>query len=136
MTPSHKNNSPQAVSYTHLNIHNEKFLRESKIVKQLKLRGSVGYTGNQNFSGYQAISTYKYYLDKSYQDFIGSYLLGLANDDLKWEQKLDYNVGLDALIQRLTLRFNYYVAYTDNLLTDISLPTLSLIHILGEKGEF
>ncbi|MFR8080712.1 MAG: SusC/RagA family TonB-linked outer membrane protein [Odoribacter splanchnicus] len=105
------------------NIHNEKFLRESKIIKQLKLRGSVGYTGNQNFSGYQAISTYKYYLDKSYQDFIGSYLLGLANDDLKWEQKLDYNVGLDALIQRLTLRFNYYVAYTDNLLTDISLPT-------------
>lgn len=44
------------------NIHNEKFLRESKIIKQLKLRGSVGYTGNQNFSGYQAISTYKYYL--------------------------------------------------------------------------
>ena len=41
------------------NIHNEKFLRESKIVKQLKLRGSVGYTGNQNFSDYHASFTFK-----------------------------------------------------------------------------
>lgn len=105
------------------NLHNEKFMRNLPQLTQLKLRGSVGYTGNQSFSGYQSMSTYKYYLDKSYQNFIGSYMVALANEDLKWERKLDYNVGMDAVIGRFNMRLDYYIAMTDNLLTDISLPT-------------
>ena len=105
------------------NIHNEKFLKESAVVKQLKLRASMGYTGSQNFNSYQAMLLYNYFLDDSYMGFIGTYLEGLANKDLKWQQKFDYNYGVDLyLFNRLNIKFDYYRAKTNNLLTDITLP--------------
>lgn len=103
------------------NLHNEAFLRNS-FVDQLKLRGSLGSTGNQNFNVNQSIVTYGYYQDKFYQDNPGSYLLNLGNADLQWETKFDYNLGLDAKIENLNLRFDYYESYTENLITDITLP--------------
>ena len=103
------------------NLHNEKFLKDS-FVKQLKIRGSVGSTGNQNFNVNQSIVTYAYYQDKFYQDFPGSYLLNMGNPGLQWETKLDYNGGLDARIGNFSLRFDYYKSYTENLITDITLP--------------
>ncbi|WP_236778436.1 SusC/RagA family TonB-linked outer membrane protein [Pseudalgibacter alginicilyticus] len=103
------------------NIHNEAFLRNS-IVEQLKLRGSLGSTGNQNFNTNQSIVTYAYYQDKFYQDNPGSYLLNMGNSELQWETKFDYNIGLDTKIENLTLRLDYYESYTENLITDITLP--------------
>ena len=35
----------------------------------------------------------------------------------------DYNVGVDATIHRATLRFDLYRADTENMLTDVSVPT-------------
>ena len=105
------------------NIHNEKIVKDLNIFDRLKLRGSVGSTGSQNFSSYQSISTYKYFLDKIYQNYLGAYLMGLANPDLKWQQKMDYDVGLDAtLFKKLTLRFDYYQSITQNTLIDLTLP--------------
>ena len=39
------------------NIHKEKFLNMSG-TDRIKLRGSLGYTGNASFSPYQAMTTY------------------------------------------------------------------------------
>ncbi|MDN3667577.1 SusC/RagA family TonB-linked outer membrane protein [Algibacter miyuki] len=103
------------------NMHNEAFLRNS-FVDQLKLRGSLGSTGNQNFNVNQSIVTYGYYQDKFYQDNPGSYLLNMGNPSLQWETKFDYNLGLDAKVENLNLRFDYYESYTENLITDITLP--------------
>lgn len=103
------------------NIHNESFFRNS-IVDQLKVRGSVGSTGNQNFNLNQSVVTYAYYQDKFYQGNPGSYLLNMGNPNLQWETKFDYNLGLDAKVQNLNLRFDYYESYTENLITDITLP--------------
>lgn len=103
------------------NLHNEQFLKKS-VFEQLKIRGSLGSTGNQNFNTNQSIVTYAYYQDQFYQDFPGSYLLNIGNPGLQWESKFDYNVGLDAKIGGLNLRFDYYENYTDNLITDVSLP--------------
>jgi len=105
------------------NIHNEAFLKNSKVVDQLKLRGSVGSTGNQNFNSNASVSTYSYYLDALYQGFNGSYLDRLANEGLQWESKFDYNLGLDAKIKGLSLRFDYYESITENLITDITVPS-------------
>lgn len=105
------------------NIHNEKFLQGNKLVNTLKLRGSLGYTGSQNFNSYQAMLLYNYFVDNSYQGMLGTFLNGLANDDLKWQQRLDYNIGLDAeLFKHLSLRLDLYNAITTNLLTDITTP--------------
>ena len=105
------------------NIHNESFLKNSEVIRQLRIRSSVGYTGSQNFNSYQAMLLYNYFVDDSYQGMIGTYLEGLANNDLKWQQKLDYNYGLDLNIKnRINLKFDYYRSITDNLLTDITVP--------------
>lgn len=106
------------------NMHNEHFIRQYELIQQLKLRASVGYTGSQNFPAYQSIATYAYNLDKTYDQFIGAILQGMANEDLKWQRKLDYNVGLDLnLKQKLSLKLDYYLSKTDNTLIDYSLPT-------------
>ncbi|TCC97799.1 SusC/RagA family TonB-linked outer membrane protein [Pedobacter hiemivivus] len=104
------------------NVHNERFLKNFTALKQLKLRGSLGSTGNSNFLNNQAIATYSYYQDALYQGFPGSYLVNLANSNLQWESKFDYNAGLDANIGGLSLKFDYYKSFTENLITNVSLP--------------
>ncbi|WP_303327346.1 SusC/RagA family TonB-linked outer membrane protein [Butyricimonas paravirosa] len=105
------------------NVHNEAFFKESGVVKQLRLRASMGYTGSQNFNSYQGMLLYNYFSDDSYMDFIGTYLEGLANSKLKWQQKFDVNYGIDMnLWGRLNVKFDYYRSTTDNLLTDITTP--------------
>lgn len=105
------------------NLHNEKFLQGNSFITRLKLRGSMGYTGSQNFNSYQAMLLYNYFVDNSYQGMQGVFLNGLANNDLKWQQKLDYNAGIDAeIMSDLSLKVDLYNAITTNLLTDITTP--------------
>ena len=105
------------------NIHNETFLKDSKWLKRLKLRASMGLTGNQNFNTSAAIGTYNYYIDQLYDYQTGAYLSQLANPFLKWEQKMDYDVGFDFESTPLSLTFDYFTADSKNMLTSISIPT-------------
>ncbi|MBP3290133.1 MAG: SusC/RagA family TonB-linked outer membrane protein, partial [Alistipes sp.] len=105
------------------NLHNEAFLKDVEWFKQFKIRGSLGLTGNQNFSTNAAVATYKYYTGVNYQGQTGAYLAQLANSLLRWEQKMDYNVGVDMRLQNLGLSFDYYISDTENMLTDMTIPT-------------
>lgn len=105
------------------NIHNEMWLKDSKI-QQLKLRGSVGYTGVQSSEAYASLATYEYDLERVYMGFLGSKLKAMRNEDLKWKEKFDYNVGLDFSIGRLfSMKFDYYIGKTKNNLLDFDIPT-------------
>ena len=105
------------------NIHNEVWLKDSKI-QQLKLRGSVGYTGAQSSEAYASLATYEYDLERVYMGFLGSKLKAMRNEDLKWKEKFDYNVGLDFNIGRLfSMKFDYYIGKTTNNLLDFDIPT-------------
>ena len=105
------------------NLHHEKFLKESAVVRLLKIRGSAGFTGSQAFNSYQSQLLYNYYLDRSYQGLIGTYLEALANKELQWQQKFDINTGIDInLFNKLNLRFDLYRATTTDMLTDINIP--------------
>ena len=105
------------------NIHNEVWLKDSKI-QQLKLRGSVGYTGAQSSEAYASLATYEYDLERVYMGFLGSKLKVMRNEDLKWKEKFDYNVGLDFNIGRLfSMKFDYYIGKTKNNLLDFDIPT-------------
>ena len=68
------------------NIHHEEFMKSLPFVDRLKLRGSTGYTGSQNFGTYQSIATYNYVTNQSYNGDLGLQLLSLANPNLKWQQ--------------------------------------------------
>lgn len=107
------------------NLHKEKFMENAVWLDQFKVRGSWGYTGSQNFSSYQSKSTYTFNSDMTYDGNIGAYLLGLANESLKWQKKEDINIGFDlsTLNRSLTARFDYYQSNTDDLLTSVTVPS-------------
>jgi TonB-linked SusC/RagA family outer membrane protein len=113
------------------NVHNEKWAKNINWFDRLKLRSSIGSTGSQNVSSYLTITTYNYYTDDFYRSFrpqnpggtdLGVRILRLANGELLWQQKLDFNVGFDATIARLTASFDYYISTTNNLVTDLTIP--------------
>lgn len=106
------------------NLHNESFLQDNKVFNRLKLRGSAGITGSQNFDAYQALSTYTYYTNDRYFNWLGSQLLGLGNEDLQWQQTTKINVGMDAefLNRRLKVTADVYTEKTNDLVSYINLP--------------
>ncbi len=103
------------------NLHNDAAIKRAlPFVDELRVRGSIGTSGNPNFMTNVSIATYEYYPDALYQGFPGTYLVSLSNPDLRWENKLDYNAGLDIRINRFSGRVDYYNSYTENLVTPIS----------------
>ena len=120
------------------NIHNEKWFKDSDVVNRLKLRASYGYTGSQGFSSYDAMATFVYYGNRSYNDAIGSYVKGLANETLKWQEKYDTNFGLDFgfFKNRLTGRVDYYIAQTKGMVTNVTVPyTTGFTTYVANLGE-
>lgn len=115
------------------NLHNEAPLKRLKAIEQLKLRASLGLTGNQNFSTNAAIATYQYHSGIIYGGLSGAYLSNMPNPDLRWEQKMDYNVGLDARIAGLNISVDVYRSDTRNMLTDLTIPTSTGFSIVKDN---
>ncbi|MEG0499611.1 MAG: SusC/RagA family TonB-linked outer membrane protein [Rikenellaceae bacterium] len=123
------------------NVHNEKFFKANKkIVDMFKLRYSYGVTGNQEFSAYQAMTTYKFVTDTPYYNSIGATLMGFGNKNLKWQNQYQSNIGLDLgfMESRFRLNFNYYNKRTTGMLTSITVaPSLGIYNnnFLSNVGE-
>ena len=106
------------------NLHNEKFIKRLKFVDLFKIRGSYGLTGSQNFNPYQAKATYKFYDNISYDNITGAYLMAMSNNQLKWQQTDDLNIGFDMqLFKQLNVRFDAYKSTTKDALLAMTLPT-------------
>ena len=99
-------------------------MRQSEWFQMLKLRASAGNPGNQNFSAYQAFSTYAF--NNWMTNIFGSGLIldKLGNQDLAWQETINYNVGTDITMwgNRLNITFDYYKKITDPLLAFITTP--------------
>ena len=119
------------------NLHHEAWFKKNKILNYLKVRASIGRTGSQNFNSYQALSTYSYITDRTYNGDMGVVLMALANPNLKWQRQLERTVGFDiTLFNRLSGRFEYYNNLTDNLLTDVTLaPSSGFTSFKENLGE-
>ena len=106
------------------NLHREKFLAGQDVINTLRLKASYGQTGSQQFSAYQALSTYQYYSDKKYINWGGAALMGHGNENLKWQLTDQYNLGteISAWNNRLTFSFDYYLKKTSNLLSQMDIP--------------
>jgi TonB-linked SusC/RagA family outer membrane protein len=118
------------------NLHHEKFLKNNDWIKQLKLRGSMGYTGSQNFNPYQSRARYSY-LTYVYDTRYGATLEGLPNNDLRWQKTMDYDAGVDLMLKRLlSLKADYYVSETSDLLSDITIaPSMGFSTYKENLGE-
>lgn len=97
-------------------VSNEEFLKDSKVINFLKLRGSWGQVGNQNARAFQYLSTIKSnntnYIFGDTEGVLtpGAYPDRLSNLDLKWETSEQIDFGFDArfLNNALSVTFDVY----------------------------
>lgn len=98
------------------NLHNEQWMKDNvSWINQLKLRASMGSSGNQNYTSNVALPVYTYYSSAYYNGFTGAALNNMANPELGWEEKMDYNVGIDFRTKSLNVVLDAYIADTRNL---------------------
>ncbi len=90
-------------------ISNEKFFSNVDGIEELKLRASYGVTGNDDIG---EVNSFSHYVVSQYRD--ASVLIpgGLANDELTFQTKKQFNLGLDFSV--LANRFNFKINYFDN----------------------
>lgn len=106
------------------NLHKEKFFRNSKYINELRLRATIGTTGDSRFPPFMGLTTYQYFTDQSVRGQIGAYLKGYGNPDLKWQQAIKRNIGVNVSLfrSRVNLIFDVYKENTKSLILDISTP--------------
>lgn len=107
-------------------INNENFMRDVKWIDNLKLRAGFGITGIDVMSPYQSLASLDYGSTYLYQ---GEWIKTLgdvrnANENLHWEKKYEYNVGLDfsVLGERLSGSIDIYQRDTKDALYNYSVP--------------
>lgn len=110
-------------------INEEAFLRDSKVLTQLKLRLGWGITGQQAVDGaYDYMGRYTYGLPLAMYPFGNTYYITLRpegyNADLRWEQTTTWNAGIDYafLNNRIYGSVDYYVRQTTDLLSYVNVP--------------
>lgn len=103
---------------------NYSFLNGNKVLTDLKLRASYGYTANLNgVSAASTVATFAYTQD-AYEDQRILELITLYNKDLKPEQTMSVDAGFSLeLWNRLTVNFNWYNRRTEQALLDVPIPT-------------
>jgi len=113
-------------------LKEENFLKEVSSISDLKLRGSIGLTGNQNginnFAAQGLWSGGAGYPDNTTSgDQPGIYPLQLSNPDLRWEKTRQANIGLDLglLNDRIGIEVNLYSKYTTDALLQLPVNAIS-----------
>ncbi|MBN8822179.1 TonB-dependent receptor [Spirosoma sp.] len=105
-------------------ISEESFMEQFSFLSDLKLRGSYGFTGNEQIGNFLYLGTWA---ATTYSGSSGLGPAGLANPNLQWERTREANVGLDASFfnGRLTVTFDAYSNLTDKLLFSQPIPLTS-----------
>ncbi|WP_157273870.1 SusC/RagA family TonB-linked outer membrane protein [Pedobacter sp. BAL39] len=122
------------------NIHNETFIKDyaSNWINQLRLRGSIGNPGNQNFDDYISMRIYRYNNENRNPFGASTIISNMGNANLRWQTTLDRNVGLDLTTLNNRLRFtaDYFVKNTDPLLVFVTLPSSTGVSSVAQNiGE-
>ncbi len=106
-------------------VSEEEFLKKIDVISNLKVRTSIGQTGNQEIGSYVTQS----FLGSGNVVMGGVNMSGLwpnsvGNADLKWEKTTQYDAGIDLGLfkDRLTVAVDYYHKLTEDMLLDVPLP--------------
>ncbi|MDR2764210.1 MAG: TonB-dependent receptor [Tannerella sp.] len=107
------------------NIAEEDFMNKD-LFQQLKLRASVGVTGNHGVSAYSTFASLKseFYGYGTPSKSYGYWPATFSNPDLHWEKTTQYNAGLDLSVidQKLSITTDVYLKKTTDLLFLKDLP--------------
>lgn len=103
----------------------EEFLKDNSTISNVKVRASIGVTGNQEIGNYRSLAQYgtnKTTLNGAAAiTLLPSYL---GNPNLKWERttQVDGGVELGLLKDRINLELDYYNRTTHDLLLQTPIP--------------
>lgn len=102
------------------NINKESFLENNATISNLKLRASLGYTGNDNVAPYtsQSLLDQQTFYANGGNVVSGWQSKNLANQNLTWEKTRELNLGLDfgLLKNRISGSIDVYDRLSDNLI--------------------
>lgn len=122
-------------------LKKEKVFKNVSFLSDLVLRGTIGTVGSQGFNPYQAHSYYTYAnLLRPYygSDATGAELLGMHNENLRWQSTRNLNLALELGLfdQRLSARIERYRKVTNNMVTQVSLaPSIGFSQYPENLGE-
>lgn len=118
-------------------VKEEKFLRDVKWINNLKIRSSIGLTGNQNgINDYASMGLWGG--GYNYLNQPGISPEQLENPSLKWESTLQSDLGFDLSIlnDRISLAFDVYSKYTTGLLLAVPIQAATgFSSIFRNEGE-
>lgn len=120
-------------------VSEEKFIKKIDFISNLKLRTSIGVTGNQEIGNYafsQNLGTSNIVIDNNYET--GLYRNSFGNPDLKWEKTIQFDAGIDLSLwnNRVELIADYYHKTTKDLLLDAPIPyTSGLVSVTKNIGS-
>lgn len=107
-------------------LSQENFLKDKSWINDLKLRASVGYSGNNNSTSYYG-SQGQYRLNSNNLSYAGTPILQMLqpdNPNLKWERTQSIDVGMDATLMdsRITITFDYYRRRIKDMIMTSAIP--------------
>lgn len=113
-------------------ISKEDFMKSLPWINDLKLRVGYGVTGNNDFGSGYTVRTYKsndmWPTNGVWQPGYGS--SKNINPDLKWEEKKEWDFGLDFsfLNNRISGKFDYYIRRVDDMLFEVPAPQPPMVY--------
>lgn len=111
---------------TGLNLHHYPIFKKYSSITQFRVTGNIGETGKSNFAPYMANNMFVIPNDEWYPTGIGAELTYMGNENLSWEKTFLMNIALDLTIRnQYNFQINYYRKTTNNLISDVSLPSSS-----------
>jgi len=126
-------------------VSDEDFLKDSKVVSELKLRASYGETGQQNLPDINDIYLDRYRFGNSVSRYlidgqpVIAYFPSPVNPDLKWEETATLEFGIDYGLfdGKVDGSLNYFKKTSKDLLFNAAVPdginfTNSIIQNIGE----
>jgi len=109
-------------------VSGENFLKDIKVINDIKIRTSYGATGNNN------IGNYAQYANAGYESYtfggtaIGGYAPSqFANPTLTWEKQESFNTGIDASFfnNRISLSADFFRTKNYSLLLNVNVPLIT-----------
>ncbi|WP_282016562.1 SusC/RagA family TonB-linked outer membrane protein [Marinifilum flexuosum] len=116
----------------HKNIDNEQ-----SALSTLKLRGSIGTSGNDRIGDFASVSLYDF--RESYDGSDVATLNRGDNPELTWEKNKNRNIGLDVGLWRnkLYVTLDFYIRDTYDLINDVQIPLQSgFQNLTSNIGDF
>jgi len=120
------------------NVHSEEFLKDNRIISQLRLKASTGLTGSVEFSPYLSRTTYRYNTGNWYSTGIGTVVNNYGNQNLSWQKTrmVDFSIDLALFKDKLKIEPRVYRKFTKDILANITLaPSTGFLSYKENLGD-